>query len=793
MRKPQTAIASIALLCLPLLGYAAVRPVMNASMTAPTAYVVTRTDATGSTLPGFVVVSMNEQMPAVLGYSSDGVFPDGNLPEHIAAWMDSYETMADTRSVVAQQQNAAAPVAADIAPLLGGRLWGQGEPYNILCPEIEGQRCVTGCVATALAQVMCTLRWPAQYDWDDMRDTYGPLLLNDVGGESILNNQRYRLQEMSLDEPHSQERCTVEINTLTSTSTSSFTGIFALLLTDEEGNFIQRASEPVTLKNAKASEMLNAMLMEPAIPPSLPDGKYRIYAGLQSEGSAMWMLCGKRNNMQEKLFLTIEKIGNTFMLADRFFPCSVTVEEAEPVARLMADVGAAIEMDYGTGSSGATPQVAAKGLRNKMGYDSDLYVATPDAYSDEQWHRLLQQELQAGRPVCYLGGGHAYVIDGMQTADDGTPYYHVNWGWNGLCNGYYLLNMLRPTEAGTGGTKGTNYSNGATMLIGMVPEDGKSELRMACKDLELRTGEVYAGQVFSACLHRLALLSGNDYEGSFQLVMYGIDGEQGDTIVVYDEPQRAITASRGLTNYYMRCTVPDNLPAGNYRVAVRCRRDDGTQAIISIDQWPVLTVNDETLWPAADKMTPVQLLASRGAKMVPGETVEQVALYADSLINVVNSYASGELALLVCDTDTKLAYVMDNRQTLSLSGNAIKKYMTIRGRFSKYLPDGDYLLALGFKHPDSTRWTLVNSMEMENSIFWCKLAPLYYPMQVTDGVALIGGISYEGAEIPLSIGRIELSPQSTHTAYDLLGRKAAGNTNSQFIIINRKKVWKKEK
>ena len=66
-------------------------------------------------------------------------------------------------------------------------------------------------------------------------------------------------------------------------------------------------------------------------------------------------------------------------------------------------------------------------------------------------------------------------------------------------------------------------------------------------------------------------------------------------------------------------------------------------------------------------------------------------------------------------------------------------------------------------------------------------------MQVADGVALIQGISYEGAEIPLSIDRIEMSPLSTHIVYDLLGRKAAGNTNSQFVIINRKKVWKKEK
>lgn len=50
-----------------------------------------------------------------------------------------------------------------IAPMLGGIRWNQGDPYNALCPVITstGKRTVTGCVATAMAQVMMYYNYPA--------------------------------------------------------------------------------------------------------------------------------------------------------------------------------------------------------------------------------------------------------------------------------------------------------------------------------------------------------------------------------------------------------------------------------------------------------------------------------------------------------------------------------------------------------------------------------------------------------------------------------------------------------
>ena len=74
--------------------------------------------------------------------------------------------------------------------------WDQGEPYNALCPKINDKTCVTGCVATAMAQVMKFHKWPkaetteipsykcanfeedlpslpaTTFDWDNMTNSY---------------------------------------------------------------------------------------------------------------------------------------------------------------------------------------------------------------------------------------------------------------------------------------------------------------------------------------------------------------------------------------------------------------------------------------------------------------------------------------------------------------------------------------------------------------------------------------------------------------------------------------------
>ena len=60
-----------------------------------------------------------------------------------------------------------------VQPLISVK-WGQRSPYNNAAPLIEGQRALTGCVATAIAQVMAYHEKPSgyngvSYNWSEMK------------------------------------------------------------------------------------------------------------------------------------------------------------------------------------------------------------------------------------------------------------------------------------------------------------------------------------------------------------------------------------------------------------------------------------------------------------------------------------------------------------------------------------------------------------------------------------------------------------------------------------------------
>ena len=106
---------------------------------------------------GFVIVSGDDCVPEVLGYTESGDFDADNLPPFLVWYLDYYGTSIEQ----AQANNAprfkapkyAAP-RTDIKELIKTN-WHQDAPYNDLCPTRKdgGGRCVTGCVATAASQV----------------------------------------------------------------------------------------------------------------------------------------------------------------------------------------------------------------------------------------------------------------------------------------------------------------------------------------------------------------------------------------------------------------------------------------------------------------------------------------------------------------------------------------------------------------------------------------------------------------------------------------------------------------
>ena len=111
---------------------------------------------------GYAIVAADDMLPAVLGMSKKAYKPDGTNPG--LRW---YLEMVEQASSQAVAQNRPARIVkpdtdrfpAEVQPIVQSE-WGQEEPYWNLCPMKNGERCVTGCVATAMAQILYTISTP---------------------------------------------------------------------------------------------------------------------------------------------------------------------------------------------------------------------------------------------------------------------------------------------------------------------------------------------------------------------------------------------------------------------------------------------------------------------------------------------------------------------------------------------------------------------------------------------------------------------------------------------------------
>ena len=158
---------------------------------------------------GFTIVSGDDELPEIVGYSAHGNSEHLMKTEGCAAFLKAYQKFvaaftqgdAKARKILAEQRALKADgryQQPKIAPLLGDIAWNQDPPYNKMCPKYKGaELSVTGCVATAMAQVMMYYKYPKElkadipayttatnklkvnaiskgekYDWDNMLPTY---------------------------------------------------------------------------------------------------------------------------------------------------------------------------------------------------------------------------------------------------------------------------------------------------------------------------------------------------------------------------------------------------------------------------------------------------------------------------------------------------------------------------------------------------------------------------------------------------------------------------------------------
>jgi len=167
-----------------------------------------------------------------------------------------------------------------------------------------------------------------------------------------------------------------------------------------------------------------------------------------------------------------------------------TQEEKEAVSYLMREIGKAVKMQYSSGESSSKFPKLCDALRDHFDYAPSIRLVQANRYSHLAWQQMMVAELKAGRPVIYAGdhydpaqSGHSFILDGY----DGNGYFHVNWGWDGFYDGYFMLHKLTPT-------KKVDYSYYATAIIGACPaplSGNVPEVREYTYDmLDLYEGEI---------------------------------------------------------------------------------------------------------------------------------------------------------------------------------------------------------------------------------------------------------------------------------------------------------------
>ena len=174
---------------------------------------------------GFVIVSGDDRAEEILGYG-EGTLDVNNIPDNLRWWLGQYkeqmEFLIKNPKLRVEKSREASTVlrASTVSPLLTCT-WDQNAPFWNQCPSYGGSRCYTGCVATAMAQVMYYWKYPAQLpaiasyrtssynisvsalpgttvDWDNMIDDYTGNYTS-AQGTAVATLMRYCGQSCSMD------------------------------------------------------------------------------------------------------------------------------------------------------------------------------------------------------------------------------------------------------------------------------------------------------------------------------------------------------------------------------------------------------------------------------------------------------------------------------------------------------------------------------------------------------------------------------------------------------------------
>jgi hypothetical protein len=472
---------------------------------------------------GFILISGDDRTVSVLGYADNGRFDPENLPVNFKDWLEEIKKEIQFLKET-NPANSIAPVsqpghkktyASSIAPLLGEISWNQGSPYYDLCPLDETINSYTGCVATAMAQIMRYHQWPAQ------------------GKGSYSYTSRTRGFELSVD--------------------------FSQSIYDWE-------------------------------------------------------------NMTEHYVNTS------------------TTTEKQAVAKLMYDCGVSVDMDYTNYGSGSYSEIVPSALYQYFDYDKNIQIYYRDYFSYAEWMDLIKEEVTQQRPV-YISGynseaGHAFVCDGY----DSNNLFHINWGWGGNSNGYFVVSALNPSSQGIGGSSG-GYNISQSLIAGIQPPTPDSKVSyciyLSYVDFTASADAIKRDENVKLTTSFLSNQGMNAFEGEIGVGLY----RNNQLVALFGTTNLSIGSSNRRNISWNEFRIPANINNGTYELyPIYKGVDENEWSIIKSES----TISNYLNMIVSDDM--IQFFTPDEAKpllSIPPDGFTSTELYSDSPvrfhINVENS------------------------------------------------------------------------------------------------------------------------------------------------------------
>lgn len=578
----------------------------------------------------FVIVSGDERMPSILAYSDESDFENANIPPNVLYWLESYTnaylSLADDNSISRDSLSSINPDG--VKPLLANNSWGQDKPYNQFCPTVRNQRCVTGCVATAMAQVMNYYKYP------------------NIGHGDI----SYR--------------------------------------TETNNIYVQ-------------------------------------------------------HRFDERPFQWDNIIDD--------YSKEYTSEQATAIAELMLACGASVKMDYcvsSQGGSGAYQSDLIPAFIEHFDYDRDAAFVMRDYCTSEDWHQLIINELNNSRPINYAGqsyrdGGHSFVLDGYSVDDTHThPYYHINWGWDGVCNGYYQIVDLHPIENGQYASN-DGFNKEQQMLVGIKPEDGIDDpTNILCTSkLNLSTNLTGPGETVKIQTSSCINMSYDTFNGTLHAALVSMDGSF--EIILGQVQTNNIGYLQELKDLNIEFKVPTEIADGQYLVQLRSTRNQGKgYNLVFSKQYPSLNITSNKDINQGQEPIDETILGASEIEIIPTEDSSTIKLRIYELVNLQDNSFTGYLGLALGDNEGNMLTLFGDSVLISeLNGHEIQnKPIILKDMLHGNWPEGKYRLMIWSREVNSSHLNYLSYHDLTQPNYLNK--GLYLDVTINDNYLYVGEYKY---------------------------------------------------